>query len=225
MRCRAVARRKASAADGIPVDAEVDVRQEDKTSAKLPGRRSRPPTNRWPTSASSATARFPPRKFSINCRRASAGRSTRRSCSATCASSPSRGWFVDVQPTYEQAPNGRIVIFKVVERPVVRYVEYLGNYGIRTKKLAKETDLKVGGPVDPYAVQEARRRMIDLYHRNGFNNVQISILEGDKPTDHGIVFVINEGTAQKIWKVEFVGNEFVSEQPAQDQDRFQAADR
>ena len=46
-----------------------------------------------------------------------------------------RGWFVDVQPTYEQAPNGRIVIFKVVERPVVRYVEYLGNYGLRTKKL------------------------------------------------------------------------------------------
>ncbi len=102
------------------------------------------------------------------------------------------------------------MIFKVVERPVVRYVEYLGNYGIRTKKLAKETDLKVGGPVDPYAVQEARRRLVDLYHRNGYNNVQISILEGDKPTDHGIVFVINEGTAQKIWKVEFVGNEFVS---------------
>ena len=122
-----------------------------------------------------------------------------------------RGWFVDVQPTYEQAPDGRIVIFKVIERPVVRYVEYLGNYGLRTKKLAKETELKVGGPVDPYAVQEARRRLVDLYHRNGFNNVQVSILEGDKPTDHGIVFVINEGIAQKIWKVEFVGNEFVSD--------------
>jgi outer membrane protein insertion porin family len=121
-----------------------------------------------------------------------------------------RGWFVDVQPAYEQVPGGRVVIFKVVERPVVRYVEYLGNYGLRTKKLAKETDLKVGGPVDPYAVQEARRRLVELYHRNGFNNVQISLLEGDKSTDHGIVFVINEGLAQKIWKVEFVGNEFVS---------------
>ncbi len=122
-----------------------------------------------------------------------------------------RGWFVDVQPSYEQAQNGRIVIFKVVERPVVRYVEYLGNEGLRTKKLAKEVDLKLGGPVDPYAVQEAKRKLIDLYHRNGYNNAQVSILEGDKPTDHGIVFVINEGTAQKIWKVEFVGNEFVSE--------------
>ncbi len=123
----------------------------------------------------------------------------------------SRGWFVNVQPTYEQTANGRVVVFKVVERPIVRYVEYLGNYELRTKKLSKETDLKVGGPVDPYAVQEAKRKIIDLYHRNGFNNAQVSILEGDKPTDHGIVFVINEGAAQKIWKVEFVGNEFVSE--------------
>jgi len=122
-----------------------------------------------------------------------------------------RGWFVDVQPTYEQAGKGRIVIFKVIERPVVRYVEYLGNAELRTSKLSKETDLKVGGPVDPYAVQEAKRKLIDLYHRNGFNNAQISILEGDKPTDHGIVFVVNEGQSQKIWKVEFVGNEFVSE--------------
>jgi outer membrane protein insertion porin family len=121
-----------------------------------------------------------------------------------------RGWFVDVQPAYEQAPGGRVVIFKVIERPVVRYVEYIDNHGLRTKKLAKETELKVGGPVDPYAVQEARRRLIDLYHRNGYNNVQISIAEGDKPTDHGIVFVIDEGVAQKIWKVEFIGNEFVS---------------
>ncbi len=121
-----------------------------------------------------------------------------------------RGWFVDVQPSYEQAAHGRVVIFKVVERPIVRYVEYLGNYAVRTKKLAKETDLKVGGPVDPYAVQEAKRKIIELYHRNGFNNAQVSVLEGDKPTDHGIVFVINEGAAQKIWKIEFIGNEFVS---------------
>jgi outer membrane protein insertion porin family len=121
-----------------------------------------------------------------------------------------RGWFVDIQPRYEQSPKGRVVIFKVVERPVVRYVEYIGNIGIRTKKLEKETDLKVDGPVDPYAVQEARRRLVDLYHRSGYNNVQINVLEGDKPTDHGIVFVINEGSAQKIWKVEFVGNEFIS---------------
>lgn len=122
----------------------------------------------------------------------------------------SRGWFFDVQPTYERAANGRVVIFRVTERPVIRYVEYLGNQGIRQKKLAKETDLKVGGPVDPYAVEEARRKLVALYRRSGYNNAEVTILKGSKPTDNGVVFVINEGTAQKIWKLEFVGNDFVS---------------
>ena len=41
--------------------------------------------------------------------------------------------------------------------------------------------------------------------------MQVTILKGNKPTDQGIVFVINEGTSQKIWKVDFVGNEFASD--------------
>ena len=116
-----------------------------------------------------------------------------------------------MQPTYENALNGRVVIFKVVERPVIRYVEYLGNKGIRTKKLARETELKVGGPVDPYAVEEARRKLLALYQRNGFNNAQVTILEGNESTHQGVVFVINEGTSQKVWKVVFEGNSFASD--------------
>lgn len=122
----------------------------------------------------------------------------------------SRSWFLDIQPSYDKNANGRVVIFKVVERPVIRYVKYLGHKGIREKKLNKETDLKVGGSLDPEAVQEARRKLIDLYHRTGYNNVQIQIKEGAKPTDQGIVFIIHEGMYQKIWDVNFVGNEFVS---------------
>jgi len=123
----------------------------------------------------------------------------------------SRGWFVDVQPTYEQTAAGRIVTFQVVERPVIRYVEYVGNKKIRTKKLERETDLKIDGPVDPYAVEDARRKIIELYRRSGFNDVQVTILEGNKPTDQGVVFVINEGMPQKIWKVVFEGNSFASD--------------
>ena len=122
----------------------------------------------------------------------------------------SKSWFVGIEPLYEKTPEGRIVILKVVERPTIRYVEYLGNKGIRDKKLKKETGLKIGGSVDPYAVEEARRKIEALYHRNGYNDAQVTVLEGNKATDHGAVFVINEGASQRIWKVEFVGNTFVS---------------
>ncbi|MBL9163178.1 MAG: BamA/TamA family outer membrane protein [Planctomycetaceae bacterium] len=123
------------------------------------------------------------------------------------------GWFVDVKSLYERTPQGRIVIFQVVERPTIRYVQYVGNTKIKDKTLSKQTLLKVGGSVDPYAVQEGKRKLRDYYVSKGFNNVQISILEGDKPTDQGVTYLIHEGFAQKIWKTKFVGNDsgFVSD--------------
>jgi outer membrane protein insertion porin family len=120
------------------------------------------------------------------------------------------GWFIDVKPLYEATPQGQIIIFQVVERPTIRYIQYLGNDKVKDKKLAKETGLKAGGAVDPYAVEEARRKIEEYYQGRGFNNVQVTILEGTKPTDKGISFLINEGMPIKVWNVEFVGNEFVS---------------
>lgn len=129
-----------------------------------------------------------------------------------------RSWFVAVNTDIQKTSGGYIVTIKVVERPTIRYIEYLGNDvgvfgtgGIRDKALAKETGLKVGGSIDPYAVEEARRKIIDLYRRNGFNDTQVTILEGNKPTDQGVVFVINQGNPQRIWKVEFEGNQFVGD--------------
>ena len=73
------------------------------------------------------------------------------------------GWFIDVKPLYEATPQGRVVIFQVVERPTIRYVNYLGNEKVSDKKLAKETGLKAGGSVDPYAVEESRRKIKEYY--------------------------------------------------------------
>ena len=121
------------------------------------------------------------------------------------------GWFIDVKPLYEVTPQGRIVIFQVVERPTIRYVTYLGNDEISDKKLAKQTALKVGGAVDPYAVEEGRRKIQEHYKSRGFNKAQVTVLEGNKATDQGIAYLINEGKSQRVWDVEFVGNDFVSD--------------
>ena len=121
------------------------------------------------------------------------------------------GWFIDVKPLYESTPQGRVVIFQVVERPTIRYVTYLGNKKISDKKLAKETGLKAGGAVDPYAVEEGRRKIQEYYSGRGYSKMQVTILEGSKPTDQGIVYLINEGKLQRVWDVQFVGNEFVSD--------------
>ncbi len=119
-------------------------------------------------------------------------------------------WFVSVETYTESSPEGRVVIFRVTERPTIRYIEYLGNNKIRDKKLAKETGLKVGGAISPYAVEEGRARIAALYAENGFNRVQVTVVEGTDSTDSGVVYAINEGKSQKIWSVKFEGNSFAS---------------
>lgn len=122
-----------------------------------------------------------------------------------------RGWFLDVRPLTQQVLGGRVVIFRVTERPTLRYVEYLGNESIRDKPLTKETGLKVGDAVDPYAVEEARRKIIQYYQDRGFNKVQVDIKEGISPNDNGAVFIINEGQRQRVSSVSFIGNTIASD--------------
>lgn len=120
-------------------------------------------------------------------------------------------YFVSVHPFPQQTSEGWIVTLRVVERPTIKYVEYLGNKKVRNSKLAKETGLQVGGAVDPFAVEEGRRKIEELYQSKGFSRVQVEIVEGNKPQDQGVVYVINEGGKQKVWGVKFEGNEFASD--------------
>ena len=114
--------------------------------------------------------------------------------------------FINVRTEHLRVKEGVIVIFRVVERPTIQYVKYLGNRKISLRALTKQTELEVGQPLDPHTISEASRKMEEFYRSRGFNQVRIEILEGDKLGDQGAVFVINEGVAQKIRKIFFRGN-------------------
>lgn len=120
-------------------------------------------------------------------------------------------YFVTVRPLHKSTEAGRVIILEVVERRTLRYVEYLGNEAIKEKKLGEATGLTVGGAVDPYAVEEGRQKIAALYRENGYNRVHVDIVEGTKSSDQGVVYSINEGPREKIWAVEFDGNEFASD--------------
>lgn len=119
--------------------------------------------------------------------------------------------FVSVDTTYQHVPAGGIIlIFRVVERPSLKYVKYVGNT-VRVKTLAKQTGLKAGDSLDPYMVVEARRKLEEWYVSKGFSKAKVTIIEGDKPGDAGAVLLINEGQKQRVFKVQFVGNTIASD--------------
>ena len=90
-------------------------------------------------------------------------------------------------------------------------VSYVGNDAIRKSVLDKESGLKAGDAQDPYAVQEARRKIEQLYHTRGFSKARVTVWEGDKTGDRRAVFMINEGQKQRVLWTQFVGNTIASD--------------
>ena len=62
--------------------------------------------------------------------------------------------FVGVKTYSEQVPGGRVVVFRVTERPTVNDVLFVGNRKVKDKVLQKEITLKAGDASDPFAVEE-----------------------------------------------------------------------
>jgi outer membrane protein insertion porin family len=116
------------------------------------------------------------------------------------------GLFRDVTTKTQQVPGGVIVIYEVAERPRINYLRHLGNRGLSEKALAKEHGMKVGDPLNAFSTEEGRRKLEELYHSSGFPNATVSVLEGNRKEDQGVVYVINEGQLERIARVTFEGN-------------------
>jgi outer membrane protein insertion porin family len=119
--------------------------------------------------------------------------------------------FIDVHPKYVRVAEGVVVIFQVVERPMLRYVKYIGNDRVPTRTLRKKAEIEVGDSMDPYVVEEARRRIESYYHEKGYDAAKVSTVEGSKPGDKGAVFLVDEGRSRKSLWTNFVGNSIASD--------------
>jgi len=119
--------------------------------------------------------------------------------------------FTDVKASTQQVSGGRVVIFEVHERPTLDSVKYVGNEKIKRKQLSKEAGFKKGDPADPYAVEEGRRKLEEYYKTKGFSKVQVSIVEGNKPNDRRVIYLIDEGPKERHLWTQFVGNTIASD--------------
>ena len=114
--------------------------------------------------------------------------------------------FIDVSPKIQNTPQGVLVIYQVVERPIIQDIQMVGNQGVLTSTLIGKTDLKKGDGMDPYSIKEGRDKLESYYHEHGWDRARVTILEGNKPGDRRAIFLIDEGRAQRVWWTKFIGN-------------------
>jgi outer membrane protein insertion porin family len=120
------------------------------------------------------------------------------------------GDFIDVKPSFKDTPEGIILTYRVIERPVLAEITFHGNSNIKTKKLLEESGLKEGDPLDLSLIADARARIEGFYQGKGYNHARVDILEGNSPKHRRAVFNIYEGPKQVVRSISFVGNTIVN---------------
>jgi len=115
--------------------------------------------------------------------------------------------------TYEltEHPGGIAVHFKVRERPTISKVVYHGNYAINNRDLKGRSGISAGDPMNEFSLESARRRLVDYYREEGFNQATVAIVHGVKDDPSAVLFRINEGPKERIWEIRIEGNSIVTE--------------
>ncbi|TWT33268.1 BamA/OMP85 family outer membrane protein [Blastopirellula retiformator] len=121
------------------------------------------------------------------------------------------GLFRDVKILTQQSAQGVVVTFQVFERPSIRYVKFLGNESATEKALLKKSGLEVGGALNRFVVEDARRRIEEYYRTRGHGMATVTIAEGLEQDDTGVAFMVHEGPLARVLSTSFVGNTIASD--------------
>ncbi|WP_253160510.1 BamA/OMP85 family outer membrane protein [Stieleria tagensis] len=111
----------------------------------------------------------------------------------------------------EETPAGVEVTYVVHERPAITQLEFHGNNRVNDRDLKGRAGLEVKDPLSEFSIESARRRLIDYYKEEGFNQVAISSTIGFKDQPGMVIFRINEGPKERIASVNVLGNSILSE--------------
>ncbi len=116
-----------------------------------------------------------------------------------------------------------IVTFHLHERPMVTQVLFHGERGLNERSLKTRVGIAVGDPLNEFSVESGRRRLLDYYKEEGFNQASIqagiSQVERSGPSSINmdgfppgtVIFRINEGPLERIADIQIEGSTIVSE--------------
>jgi outer membrane protein insertion porin family len=116
-------------------------------------------------------------------------------------------------------PNGKIVIFHVQERPIIRRIEYKGEKSITESDILdaykkEKVDMTVESQFDPTKIKRAEVVIKELLAAHGrqFASVKATYERIAATNAVKLTFVIDEGPKVKVGEIKFVGNKAFSDE-------------
>ncbi|MBV9275783.1 MAG: outer membrane protein assembly factor BamA, partial [Verrucomicrobia bacterium] len=124
----------------------------------------------------------------------------------------STGLVTNVRIYGEPLPDGVKVIVVVQTRVTLEGVYVVGNERVKTARIRKEMGLKINAPLDEQALETARQKVVELYQKRGFPDVDVSY-KVETNEDRGtatVTFSISEGSKAIVRRIRFYGNTAIS---------------
>jgi len=129
-------------------------------------------------------------------------------------------FFEDVQLRVEdgEKPNGKIIVFDVKERPVIRRIRYDGIHSISESDILdrfkeKKVGLTVESQFDPTRIKKAEVVLKELLGEHGRQFATVTPQYEKIASSNAVilVFKIDEGPKVKVGKISFTGNHAFSD--------------
>ena len=125
--------------------------------------------------------------------------------------------FDDIKINVEDTEQGKKIIIIVVERPIIKEIDYrggteIGLTSIKDKVKDKKADIRIDAPYDPDLVRKVKDIIVDLAAEKGFRSPSIEVsLEPMGPGLARLLFDIKEGGKNRIYNIRFKGNQVFME--------------
>lgn len=118
------------------------------------------------------------------------------------------GQFDTVDALVRLLPDGTVELtYALVEQPIVRDLQVVGNKVVSDQELRKAIPLYAGGPRDDFLLEQSVSRIKELYRKRGNYLAEVTVDE-TRLKDTGILILrVVEGPRVKVKEIEFVGNE------------------
>jgi len=129
-------------------------------------------------------------------------------------------FFEDVQLKVEDGdkPNGKVIIFEVKERPVIRRIKYEGIHSISESDILdrfkeKKVGLTVESQFDPTRIKKAEVVLKELLSEHGRQYATVTPEYERIASSNAVIltFKIDEGPKVKVGKISFTGNHAFSD--------------
>lgn len=122
------------------------------------------------------------------------------------------GYFATVRVEAAPVQNELIITYVFEEKRMIREVNIAGNDIVGDRHIRGALRWREGDSFNPGGYEQERESILELYQERGFPNAQVEIIvEEIGPAEVSLTYLIEEGPRARIGRIDFVGNETLSD--------------